>query len=495
MEAHHVLQNSAACQVLLAQKEQLVDEGILHQQDEHRDTLQMSVEARRERFVRTVKAIGFIVDNRLYRLVAKGVEAYFKTRWNMRRAQSYRFVMCGSVFKALAGLEDALLPHRERLCRTLKKRAMFKGPLSLRAVWLAALQVAEHEEVTSTVLAAVDDTLPDLMPDQLPLNPKTVRLVKDAWEKAQRRPKPKNPKSSSSAPQSLDTLLHSPTGNSAACTSEKIASSCPVGMFTGICPAKQNEPSTPEDTIMTIVTSRDQFAERSRSNSGDSTAAPETLGATSAPSSLESSAITQDLNDIAAMMPGSFKNSFLFEKITPRIPERSTLAQALEKSQAEILQHSTDATFFSQLSNHAPNTSLGQGQLFNMHWPMEFPIQPHQMSLGMPFDYFSTALGMSHNSSTAVQPIPMSGRPSMAENTTSGDRLSVMLGEGVDDLDTLFATDLELDHGGTPSTSSTTPSMDVNDGWIFDFTDSQTNVPFDDVDFVHLLGITPSGFM
>ncbi|KAJ3035722.1 hypothetical protein HDU99_010562, partial [Rhizoclosmatium hyalinum] len=69
-------------QILQLQRlEGLVDEFILRQsQDEAaKDAADgMTVSERRERFVRTVKALGDIVDGRLYRLKAKSLEAYFK---------------------------------------------------------------------------------------------------------------------------------------------------------------------------------------------------------------------------------------------------------------------------------------------------------------------------------------------------------------------------------------------------------------------------------
>ncbi|KAJ3135186.1 hypothetical protein HK100_003037 [Physocladia obscura] len=308
--ANSVAEHMQAAQ--LEREEALVDIGILHQTDEELQTQnihhtisnisatttthnnnnntstkqngsgqQMSVTERRARFVRTVKAITRIVDARLYRLTASSVETYFKLRWRMRRAQSYRFVMCGSVLKALepmpssrdadadadgagdcerdgeseggadADAEVAFLPHRERLCRTLKKLAsqaplaaaagtststpgppgppgpptpaasrknsgaeslLFSGSggtatsktcsaatssadstaLAMRALWQATLQVSAFrngEEVTSGTLSVTADFLPAPWHEHVPLSSDSVARISDAIDKTKVRSK------------------------------------------------------------------------------------------------------------------------------------------------------------------------------------------------------------------------------------------------------------------------------------------------------------------
>ncbi|KAI8616011.1 hypothetical protein BC830DRAFT_1119931, partial [Chytriomyces sp. MP71] len=143
----------------LAREEALVDEAMLHQEESRgdREFHQMPQHERRTRFVRTVRAIGRIVDGRMFRAVAKSVEEYFKKRWRMQRAQAYRFVMCSSVIAMLGpAVADAQLPHRERLCRTLKKlgAAHGDGAIGLRRLWNAALDT-HVDEISSNVLDIV----------------------------------------------------------------------------------------------------------------------------------------------------------------------------------------------------------------------------------------------------------------------------------------------------------------------------------------------------
>ncbi|KAJ3026560.1 UNVERIFIED_CONTAM: hypothetical protein HDU68_005454 [Siphonaria sp. JEL0065] len=443
--------DSAEVRLLLEQYEGFVDEGILHQQDENRDTVQMSVAERRQRFVQTVKAIGFIVDNRLYRLVAKGVEAYFKTRWNMRRAQSYRFVMCGSVFKALAGLDESILPHRERLCRTLKKRAMFKGPASLRAVWLASVQVAGNEEVTSTVLSAVDDAFPNLTVTQLPLDSAAVSLVKNAWENAQKRPKPKgiargpNKKSSSSksaTEESIESYIHSHSAKSPE-------------------PMRSPSSSAPKTSAMPSYDSMSEHFERSRSNSGESTAADTTA---SASSSVTSSILISETPEPVTLPP----QPFIFEKIQLKVPEHSALAKALEQNGVSL-------------------------------------DMPYSFLPKIPTSY-SDLVGMSLNSH-AQSTLPMIG-----SRFDSADPLSAMsntFSNGMEDLETLFCNNDDKSLTTDSCRITTTPIVDLDDAWMFDFSEhdhrhQQQQLPqhtqqnsltinnCEDSDFVHLLGVSSS---
>ncbi|KAJ3222842.1 hypothetical protein HDU81_009562, partial [Chytriomyces hyalinus] len=78
---HSHLRSSKADMSIHAQllvQESFVDETILHHDESRRDMLRISIDERRARFVRTVTAIGCIVDGKLYKAVASGVEPYFK---------------------------------------------------------------------------------------------------------------------------------------------------------------------------------------------------------------------------------------------------------------------------------------------------------------------------------------------------------------------------------------------------------------------------------
>ncbi|KAJ3265774.1 hypothetical protein HDU77_004042 [Chytriomyces hyalinus] len=213
-------------------QESLVDETILHHDESRRDMLRISIEERRARFVRTVTAIGCIVDGKLYKAVASGVEPYFKNRWRMRRAQSYRYIMCSNVLKVLSSTH-ALMPHRERLCRTLKRLSQtpsqaescseschtaesmnFKHEISaeteisdttgardvsdvrqspadrMRAIWAVALML-QLDEITSAVLQTICDTLPSDNLYARPVASADLARISAAIERAKTRPKAK----------------------------------------------------------------------------------------------------------------------------------------------------------------------------------------------------------------------------------------------------------------------------------------------------------------
>lgn len=86
-------------------------------------------------FKRKVLAIQRIVASRQYRCVADSLERYFRERWDMSRAQVYRFIDCAEVFTYLEGIEPQ--PSKERLCRSLKRVAKTRD--EMRMLWTAAL--------------------------------------------------------------------------------------------------------------------------------------------------------------------------------------------------------------------------------------------------------------------------------------------------------------------------------------------------------------------
>lgn len=133
---------------------------------------------RRQHFPRTVLAIHHIVDSKLYKARKPSLEAYFKDRFQISRAQVYRFMDSALVLQvrvhtcACMGqccqpcAADALLgqaldnvdpvPCRERQCRAIKK--VTKTRHHRRALWLEVLEkygVASADTVTSTQIEQV----------------------------------------------------------------------------------------------------------------------------------------------------------------------------------------------------------------------------------------------------------------------------------------------------------------------------------------------------
>ncbi|TPX34733.1 hypothetical protein SmJEL517_g02718 [Synchytrium microbalum] len=91
-------------------------------------------------FKRSVTGLQKIVNEKLYRVVATSVQAYFKNRFDLTRAQAYRFIDCAVVLEILTGLKH---PTRERLCRCLKKTCPNKA--DMRAVWISALAERQND--------------------------------------------------------------------------------------------------------------------------------------------------------------------------------------------------------------------------------------------------------------------------------------------------------------------------------------------------------------
>jgi hypothetical protein len=54
---------------------------------------------KQQEFRDTCIAIQNIVNSKLYRCISGSLEGYFKKRWNVSRAQTYRLFECASVLK------------------------------------------------------------------------------------------------------------------------------------------------------------------------------------------------------------------------------------------------------------------------------------------------------------------------------------------------------------------------------------------------------------
>ncbi|KAJ3070576.1 hypothetical protein HDU98_006381 [Podochytrium sp. JEL0797] len=356
---------------MLEALEALVDEGILHQQEGMRED--MPIEVRRVRFTRTVKAISQIVDRKLCRIRAASLEKYFKTRWLMRRAQSYRFVMCGAVFRTLAecNLSDTELPHRERLCRTLKKCSMFKGPVSLRCVWLAALQLVREEgapEVTSAMIVSIDDTFPHLSPSQIPLSPENLKLACTAWKNSQRRPS-KSKSSISCGASKRSTSVRATTTRDASVLEKNPAAASPFD-FSSSCPSAlgsfSNAPHLVAEPMILEQGSSVPFLspptlENLTSSGSSYTTMP------SIETEMDSDTLLQDL---------------LFEKIKPpTVPNRATTGLALLFEQQQQQQQQPPSTQ-NDLLDHifAPPTFLAPSVMSSLPNQMPFAVSWPQFS-------------------------------------------------------------------------------------------------------------------
>ncbi|KAI8850278.1 hypothetical protein BC829DRAFT_164716 [Chytridium lagenaria] len=92
---------------------------------------------RRPAFISTVLSMHAIVHRKLYKATGLSVEVYFKNTWKVSRAQVYRLLDCASVLKQLECFPIEQQPHRERICRTLKR--LSRNTVEMHALWRTVL--------------------------------------------------------------------------------------------------------------------------------------------------------------------------------------------------------------------------------------------------------------------------------------------------------------------------------------------------------------------
>lgn len=110
---------------------------------ERLDHLETIIAGKQQNFYELGKALNEIKQARLYRLALYGSFcAYVKARWDMGRAQAYRFINAYQVVKNLSPIGDKL-PGNESQVRPLAKLT----PLEQRSTWKRFL--ATGEELTA----------------------------------------------------------------------------------------------------------------------------------------------------------------------------------------------------------------------------------------------------------------------------------------------------------------------------------------------------------
>jgi hypothetical protein len=88
--AYHKMQNMLLKEQELIQVESQLSTDVLQN---------ISSKKSNPNFVKTVLAVFRIVDDKLYRVRAHSLEQYFKERWQISRAQVYRFYNCARVLQ------------------------------------------------------------------------------------------------------------------------------------------------------------------------------------------------------------------------------------------------------------------------------------------------------------------------------------------------------------------------------------------------------------
>ncbi|KAJ3323695.1 hypothetical protein HDV06_001425 [Boothiomyces sp. JEL0866] len=104
---------------------------------------ELPFETKQQEFKDTCYAIKQIVVQKLYRCMSSSLEGYFKKRWNVSRASTYRFLECATILSELSDLP--IIPHKERICRQLKACVGFNRE-NLRNLWQQILDTTGGDE-------------------------------------------------------------------------------------------------------------------------------------------------------------------------------------------------------------------------------------------------------------------------------------------------------------------------------------------------------------
>jgi len=96
---------------------------------------------KQERFKKTAFGVQTIVSRKLYRAANLTVEEYFRKKWNISRAQVYRFLDAADVLRQLK--DFSFTPRHELLCRTLKHYAKTHEDMVL--LWQSVLDKAQNK--------------------------------------------------------------------------------------------------------------------------------------------------------------------------------------------------------------------------------------------------------------------------------------------------------------------------------------------------------------
>lgn len=96
---------------------------------------------KQERFKKTAFGVQTIVSRKLYRAANLTVEEYFRKKWNISRAQVYRFLDAADVLRQLK--DFTFTPRHELLCRTLKHYAKTNEHMVL--LWQSVLDKAQNK--------------------------------------------------------------------------------------------------------------------------------------------------------------------------------------------------------------------------------------------------------------------------------------------------------------------------------------------------------------
>lgn len=148
-----MLGNQSESEILFAQ-EQLMSARVLKTVDKG---VVIDFETKQVEFKNTVYAIQQIINSyctanlrKLYRVVSASLEAYFKKRWSVSRAQVssvimkvYRLYEAGAVLRHLEGAKT--LPWKERICRLLKNAAGVNP--DLLSLWNQVLEKTGSNEI------------------------------------------------------------------------------------------------------------------------------------------------------------------------------------------------------------------------------------------------------------------------------------------------------------------------------------------------------------
>jgi len=93
---------------------------------------------KQKRFIILVRSIQYSLNNKEYKQYNYSIDEFIRMRWNISKAQAYRYLICAKVIDQLEEFE--ILPCFERICRALYNCAKTKKQMKL--LWSSILNSA-----------------------------------------------------------------------------------------------------------------------------------------------------------------------------------------------------------------------------------------------------------------------------------------------------------------------------------------------------------------
>ncbi|KAL7747145.1 hypothetical protein RI367_007505 [Sorochytrium milnesiophthora] len=157
-------------------------------------------------------AVYRIVDQKLYKCRTGRLDAYFRTQYQLSRAQVYRIIECGEIYEDLLEPLDANFvlvpsPGTQRVCKMIRHLATNR--YQRQFLWSETLRCARHyrQRVTSTLVRSVWQRMVQEHSDLLASSTAAAAVAPQPAVTVPRTPTTSGPASASSSVVALPLLL------------------------------------------------------------------------------------------------------------------------------------------------------------------------------------------------------------------------------------------------------------------------------------------------